>query len=205
MKPEIFSVFNLTTRTNNAVEGYNGVLGRIIYKNQNFFKFVKDLLNEEFSKTRDFNYSINAGGSSTRKKKKYVDKAAKIQQASIELQTGKITALMFINRMTFEKNEICCDMNPEEDLFDGIDYLSEEEDDEEDGETVIESTVKQNEENNCVICLTRKPNTLLMPCRHLKMCSVCIAKLEERAIEREIEFQCPVCRQKVDNHILVFN
>lgn len=53
MDPEHFSLFKLTTRTTSALEAYNGVLGRLIQKRGNFFKFVEVLRDEEYEKSKN--------------------------------------------------------------------------------------------------------------------------------------------------------
>jgi hypothetical protein len=52
------------TRTTNALEAYNGVLGKKISKKGHFFKFVKILLDEEFASSREFQQLVDSGGSS---------------------------------------------------------------------------------------------------------------------------------------------
>ncbi|CAN0535843.1 unnamed protein product, partial [Ectocarpus sp. 12 AP-2014] len=43
----------------------------------------------------------------------------------------------------------------------------------------------------CVICLTDPKNTLLLPCRHLCVCTECFRHVDK----------CPVCRSAFDNYI----
>lgn len=62
MDPEHFSLFKLTTRTTSALEAYNGVLGRLIQKRGNFFKFVEVLRDEEYEKSKNFSTLIESGG-----------------------------------------------------------------------------------------------------------------------------------------------
>ncbi|CAM9682151.1 unnamed protein product [Ectocarpus sp. 4 AP-2014] len=45
----------------------------------------------------------------------------------------------------------------------------------------------------CVICLTDPKNTLLLPCRHLCVCTECFRHVDK----------CPVCRSAFDNYIVL--
>lgn len=45
----------------------------------------------------------------------------------------------------------------------------------------------------CVICLTEPKDTLLLPCRHLCVCSECFRHVDK----------CPVCRSAFDNYIVL--
>lgn len=45
----------------------------------------------------------------------------------------------------------------------------------------------------CVICLTDPKDTLLLPCRHLCVCSDCFRHVDK----------CPVCRAAFDNYIVL--
>lgn len=55
-------------------------------------------------------------------------------------------------------------------------------------------------ESRCCICLDRKPNSLLMPCKHLKTCNICID------IQRDMQaiFKCPLCQTVVSDVIVAF-
>lgn len=45
----------------------------------------------------------------------------------------------------------------------------------------------------CVICLTDPKDTILLPCRHLCVCSECFRHVDK----------CPVCRSAFDNYIVL--
>lgn len=45
----------------------------------------------------------------------------------------------------------------------------------------------------CVICLTEPKDTLLLPCRHMCVCSECFRHVDK----------CPVCRSAFDNYIVL--
>ncbi len=51
-------------------------------------------------------------------------------------------------------------------------------------------------ETNCVVCLIRPKNTMLLPCAHLKFCRQCIEILsvQEDEYGEPMTPKCPVCR-----------
>lgn len=59
------TVHGLTSRTTNALEAYNGVLGRKIKKKGNFYAFVEEIQEEEFAKRVGFDSTIKSGGRAT--------------------------------------------------------------------------------------------------------------------------------------------
>lgn len=52
--PANISVHGKASRTTNALEAYNGVLGRKIDKKGHFFKFMEEIQDQEFRKRSDF-------------------------------------------------------------------------------------------------------------------------------------------------------
>jgi len=63
---------------------------------------------------------------------------------------------------------------------------------------IMQAIKKQKEDeddaNNCVICLSCKKNVLLLPCKHLCICTSCSPKATD----------CPLCRTKIENRTTVF-
>lgn len=208
MKVENFSVFKEATRTTSAIEAYNGVLGRMIAKTGNFFKFVKVLQSEEFSKHRDFQLLIESGGTFSQKRRKNSDteKAKKILEASLLLESASITALTFINRMAFPKNVICAKVEPMDDIFQ--EYGEEQEYDEETDEEKLdfEEVVPAQNDNTCIICLKLAANIVMLPCKHTTICSECLIRLQAQALSKNQDFvKCPICREKVQDSIQIYN
>lgn len=196
-------MYGSSTRTTSALEAYNGVLGRLISKHGNFFKFVRILQSEELAKGRDFALLISSGGAcvKSKRRKRVTERYCEIDNAYKDLQSGKITASMFLNRMTFPKNNVCTDMEPEEDIFDDIHYLRDEDEDEDLHEPIQQPVTA----NICVICLVAEPNTVMMPCKHFKTCNECVLKLQAGAIGKgQQSYQCPVCRVEVEDVMTVF-
>lgn len=68
--PKSFSVFGIETRTNCAVEAFNGAIGRRMKHKAEFFKFVKELREEEFHKTLEFEELLETAGASANPRRK---------------------------------------------------------------------------------------------------------------------------------------
>jgi baculoviral IAP repeat-containing protein 7/8 len=59
----------------------------------------------------------------------------------------------------------------------------------------VHNLVKPEDERRlCKICLDYEYNTLLMPCRHVVVCTECATKIQN----------CPYCREKITNVILMY-
>lgn len=189
---------NNRTRTTSAVEAYNGVLGKGAEKNGHFFKFVGLIRDEEFFKSRHFSMLCESGGSLSKKKRTSSSiRNKEIENATLLLHQGNITVAAFLSRMVYEKNSICVNMLPKQDIFkeDSSDESSDE-------ESVVETP---NNENTCVVCMFKIPNVVLLPCKHLKICNECNLKLQADAISRDAQlYNCPYCRQTVHDSMLVF-
>lgn len=176
------------------------MLGKHLEKNGHFFKFVGTIRDEEFFKSRHFNMLCESGGSLSKKKRKSsAVRDNKIEDSTKLLEKGMITVETFLSRMVYDRNGICVNMVPKKDIFQEVreDSSSEEED------VVVEET--QEEGNLCVVCMTEAPNTVLLPCRHLKTCDECVLKLQAKAIAEENNIlKCPCCRGIVEDTMRIF-
>ena len=54
-------------------------------------------------------------------------------------------------------------------------------------------SIKEN--NECIVCMNAKINTILMPCSHMELCEVCAQSITE----------CCSCRQKIESRHQVFS
>eukprot|EP01083_Nonionella_stella_P062514 162525_1 len=61
----------------------------------------------------------------------------------------------------------------------------------------FEDDVKGDDE--CIVCMDERKNTILFPCRHMCLCTECAGMLENGD-----KPECPVCRQKIEEVIRVF-
>ncbi|XP_050324499.1 uncharacterized protein LOC126755821 [Bactrocera neohumeralis] len=149
--PRNLSVFGNKIRTTSAVESYNAVLAKIIPKKGNFFKFVGQLQMEEDRKSRELELVINSGGAlgkPKRKTKENVVRANLIAKAETDLFNGIITATSFLDRMVFSGKKIVTDMEPFEDIFEGLEYMEEESEVEEESNATEEGAA-----NPPLICI----------------------------------------------------
>lgn len=87
-------------------------------------------------------------------------------------------------------------MEPFEDVFEEFpDEQSEEEPEE------MERNVSQRN-ITCIICLNLPPDIVLLPCRHLQICSGCNLKLQAQSIsDGNNNYSCPTCRKVVKDSI----
>lgn len=188
------------------MEAYNGALGRLIHPNGNFFKFVLAINKEEFEKSHNFSVLTESGGSfgTVKKRKRSRDNNLKILNAIDDLENGKITIYSYINRLVFPNNHICSELEPIDDIFEEPPaYDSPDESSEDDEGTICENV--NNFSTLCVICHNVPPNILVMPCRHLKMCSECYLLLKAQCrSNNETSTKCPYCREIICDTIQVF-
>lgn len=63
-----------------------------------------------------------------------------------------------------------------------------------DGAASPNTEVVEDEEDECVICLTDPKDTVVVPCRHLCICKGCAERLRTESVQQK----CPVCRGPID-------
>ncbi|XP_005182801.1 uncharacterized protein LOC101897854 [Musca domestica] len=66
--------------------------------------------------------------------------------------------------------------------------------------TSVVSAANSDAAINCIVCMERAKNILLLPCKHICLCSNCA---EHIMAERETKF-CPLCRQDIIDTLEVF-
>lgn len=179
------------------MEAYNGVIGKAIEKNGNFFKFVQVIRKEEFFKSRHFNMLCNSGPAVKRRKRRSF-KESLISNGMMLLEEGKITVSQFLDRMVDTSNGIDSNALPP------ADYEDEAVDS--DAESAIEDQ-NSNDTNRrlCVICQENTPTIVLLPCKHLVLCDACNLKLQADAITNDADgYQCPCCRSVVQDNMQVY-
>lgn len=184
--PSSFSVFDEPIRTTSAVESFNAQLGRNFHHHGNFFRFVSNLKDVCAVQTHDMKYLIDGKEPTVRK----TNKDLRIETNTDKLKKNIITPTQFLQILTANKEE------DEEVMVSVADDGTDGEADEED--TTAINTINTPEEIECIVCYTRRPNVLFLPCRHLKCCLECV-----NVIEADISttFACPYCRTPVtDKH-----
>ena len=60
---------------------------------------------------------------------------------------------------------------------------------------------EDNTKSCCIVCQDNQKSVVLMPCRHLCLCTVCCQKIFYMRISKRL---CPLCRVKIDNFISVY-
>lgn len=177
----------------------------MIHPNGNFFKFVLAINKEEFEKSRHFNILTESGGSfgSQKKRKTSRDINTKIIDAIYDLEKGKITIDSYLRRLVFPNNYTCTETKPVDDILQESSADDSEDESSEDGEEINEH---QNDSTLlCIICHDAAPNILVLPCRHIKICSACYMILQARALaNNDPSTKCPYCRQSISDSMQVF-
>jgi E3 ubiquitin-protein ligase MGRN1 len=54
--------------------------------------------------------------------------------------------------------------------------------------------------STCIICMTEKINTTVMPCKHFCLCSICADTMREQSRSK-----CPICRASVESLLTIKN
>lgn len=202
--PEKISVFKQHTRTTCAVEAYNGAIGRNIQGGLKFFRFVDALRSEEFARWKEFRDHVNSGGDVTNSNRKSatVVRNDRINKCTRDLIDGKISALVFLNRVSYKQHKILPDSAVELPVETAEPQYAEE----------IEETEKEAPPlAKCVVCLVNPVKVLLLPCKHLCLCEDCWTSLQQNErqrqgdeVEADVSVKCPTCRQEVCDSMEVF-
>lgn len=212
--PEKISVFEQTTRTNAAVEAYNGYIGKIIQSHPNLFALVKKLREEEFAKSREFDLLLKSANPPNQRRF-YRIRDEKIAKLSKLLKEDKISVDVFLNGIVFDENHVFDDQcafgaTVSPNLYDSDD----------DNETLDEQSPQTSTNENgvisgatCVVCLEKAADVLLN-CGHYKFCLACYTRTkqvhEEKMdefnlgiIDYQPQFQCPFCKKEITAHMHV--
>lgn len=209
------SVYRKTTRTNNAVEAYNGHLGRRIPAKGHFFRFAVILLDEEDAKARDFHIAIKTAGASSQssdQRRKYADRNIRILAATDLLDANKLTPMEFLRRVIFHNTKLeadvvrldCVGANSDDDI--SVE-LSKDPDASEfdrnlnDPPPSKRTRRSKKEEDVCSVCWDAKPRVMVMPCRQMCLCEKCFSVLKGQAAKRakipidsdQLQIRCPMC------------
>lgn len=196
----------MITRSQAAVEAYNGYLGRKIIAHANFFVLINALRDEEFHKSREFGLLFTTANPPVQRRP-YRLRDEKISKISKMLEKGQIDVDGFLNGVTCPANNIFNDEH-----FDFV-GASDEEDENEIEPVASTSTSCAISGKTCVICLEATSDVLLS-CGHYKYCLRCFtleqANFNEKVIEyqlgrRDMEpvFKCPLCQAKITSHMHV--
>ncbi|XP_031618175.1 uncharacterized protein LOC116337627 [Contarinia nasturtii] len=205
---EKISVYGLITRTQTAVEAYNGYLGRKIISHANFFVLINALRDEEFHKSREFGLLFTTANPPLQRRY-YRLRDEKISKMDEMLNSKQIDVDGFLNGVTCPDNNIFSD----EHFYFGYEGISDGEDEETEPVASISSDTGSSviSGKTCVICLEATSDVLLS-CGHFKYCLKCFEmeqkyfndKLVEFELGRrdiEPKFKCPLCQQIIKSHM----
>lgn len=193
----------MNTRSQAAVEAYNGYLGRKIIAHANFFVLINALRDEEFQKSREFGL-LFATANPPLQRRQYRMRDEKIQKLSKMLKGKKIDVDGFLNGITCPDNAIFRDEH-----FDFMDCGMTEEEEEGNTESIVSTSTDSSviSGKTCVICLDNISDVVLS-CGHYKYCLRCFelekANFEEKLLgRRDVEpiFKCPLCQTKITSHM----
>lgn len=62
----------------------------------------------------------------------------------------------------------------------------------------IEFNPLENNQTQCIICLDRVSDCILIPCRHMCLCQKCMEDIKKKNQRQG----CPLCKRKVDNIVI---
>jgi len=69
--------------------------------------------------------------------------------------------------------------------------------------------IKDNEASEkglqCIVCLNYERKLLYLPCKHNVSCFGCFYKYYDMALKQKKELNCPICKEKVNDAIEIFN
>lgn len=170
------SVWQLETRTTCAVEAINGVLGRGIPGNSNFFNFVHFIQKFEAARWLKIR-NIAARCVLKRKRKGQNEKSVLIRSASELLDKNEITVDEFLTNIAkFKDNKL------RQHTHKHVISYSSDEDDSNDVDAESQSSQpsakrsRTDSINLCRVCDTNESNTILFPCSHAVLCFECWTK-----------------------------
>lgn len=200
--PKTISVFELSMRTTSSLEGFNSQLNKKFAKQGNFFKFLRRLIEVEYVESRKMSQMVDSGGSAKSYREKQND--ITIRNATTDLKNGTTTVIEFLNNVTCKENNTVTNManyDVPQGYVSDSDSCSDSECLPENDETPSAIQSQPIDENLCVICADRRSNVLFLPCRHLRTCEECSSLLRAQS---ENALTCPMCKQLVENTIVVF-
>lgn len=210
--PNKISVFGQSTRTNAAVEAYNGYIGKTIQAHPNLFGLAKKLREEEFAKSREFDLMLKTANP-PQQRRFYRLRDAKIKKMSGLLKRGEISVDVFLSGMVCDNNQIFDDScRFYGDLGSNL-YGS---DSEEDLPSQADSQPRANgviTGGTCAICY-HNPSDVLLSCGHYNNCLTCFNTMKKNyedemiayhlgRLDDEPRFKCAVCNANITAHMHV--
>lgn len=200
-------MYGQVTRTNAAVEAYNGYMNKCIQAHPSLFVLIKKLIEEEFAKSREFDILLKTANP-PQQRRFYRMRDQTIKKMGKLLKEKKITVDAFLNGIVNDANKIFTEKCAFGVGADSAMDSSEPEDEPTPGTVVISGAT-------CVICF-QKPSDILLSCGHYKHCLSCFNRLQAAhqqnmdeyrlgvsQDDEEPTFKCPHCNTKIIAHMHV--
>lgn len=187
--------FQCGNRTTCAVEAKNGVLGRGIPGNANFFTFV------HYMKSFELAHSIKLRNTATGlvekvKRQSSQEKSVQIRAASKLLDSNSISVAQFLDHIAaFKDNKL--NMPTKRKQPDEQSDASSSEDESESSSSQSQKRPRLDSINLCRVCDENESRMVLLPCAHAVICNDCwVAK----SVVNHDAF-CPECNKPVSNAV----
>lgn len=179
------SVFGLQTRTQAAVEAYNGYLGNRIIAHPNLFVLINALRDEELHKSRDFQLLFSTANPPLQRRC-YRIRDKKIKDMSKLLINKQIDVDTFLNGVACPENNVFEDRHFNFQMMIDDNGMSEAEEIEPAEEDLPASTDHSAVSGKtCIICLDAV-STILLSCGHFKYCLECF-NTEKANFEKKLD------------------
>lgn len=195
----------LETRTTCAVEATNGVVGRGLPGNSNFFNFIVFIKKQELSKSIKLRNQFLRLVTKKRQRNKHMD--VQIRQASQALEAGKLTADEFVDLIASCKQnkyeqptkrpadmDSDSDCSEAESLDSAYSTVSNSSSQASSQTSATQSSMRTRTEsvNMCALCSIEETNVLFIPCTHALVCNKCFECYGLRF--------CMACKADVTSH-----
>lgn len=153
----------------------------------------------------------------------------RIINATNDLETGKINVTIFLNRVSHQNNKLMPEAAYQLSELNAED-VTQSQSDQGTSSTSLLAPSSQGVSNKCRVCMERSLNILLLPCKHIYLCSECWYQIDQEekkrieelhqidynqmehqaTVDQSFEFpseflpKCPICRQGVLNSVEIF-
>lgn len=149
----------------------------------------------------------------------FQDRAEKIMEASVALEKGDISPLIFINRIAWKENKMLIRSIDDFESVDAArsvnnnDELFESDDETDEGAPSNQSNASL-KLMPCLACLDKISEVVMQPCGHMKICAECwqiilnnhdtkVANFYENQLPDEFKpiLKCPFCNSPINTYV----
>lgn len=185
----------LEDRTTCAVEAKNGVLGRGIPGNSNFFTFL------HYMKSFDLAHTIKLRNSASRlvektKRQSSHEKSVQIRAASKLLESNSISVAQFLDHIAaFKDNKLNMPSKQKHPIEQSDESSSEDET--EPSSSQSQKRPRLDSMNLCRVCNENESRIVLLPCAHAVICNDCW--IVKSVVNQDA--YCPECFRAVNSAV----